>query len=385
MERLLGYAPGPDEVRASLAAVGLGPEPSDVSARAGGFAVTVPSWRADLAGEADLVEEVARHLGYDRIPAPRIEVAAVDPAAGLEEASRDVLAGHGFHEAIGYSMIGAGEDDAWVPAGTRPGWRLTNPIAEPLAVLRRSMLPGLVRAADLNFRRGARDVRLFEIGHVFLREGGAAAPDEPSRVGIVWSGAGRPRHWSEVAPEVGFDDLAGLVELVLERGRPGAGLARQPDELGAFHPGVAARWQDGEGRTVARAGALHPAIQERLDHAVLAAEIDLGALAAVAAPPLAARRLTRFPSVARDLALVLSPARSYAEILRAMHEVPAPAPVTFDAIDRYVGPPLAAGESSLTVRVVLEPTDGTLTDEEVERYRADLVRSLADRAGVRIR
>ena len=382
VHRLLGYRPTDDEIVASLDAVELRPESAG-----GRIEVTVPSWRTDLGREADLVEEVARHLGYDRIPAPGADLAPVGvPARRVEERCRDVLAAHGFHEGLGYSMIGQGEDAGFVSsAESGDPFVLTNPIAEPLAVLRRSMLPALLRSADANFRRGTRDVRLFEVGHVFLREPGSVAPREPSRAGLAWAGAGRPRHWSEPDREVDLQDVTGIVDLLLESCCPGAGFEREPCALPTFHPGSAVRWKDAGDRTVARAGALHPEIQERLDHELFLAEIDFDLLRAATRPPPVVRRLTRFPAVTRDLALVLSAEHAFAQVTTAMRSVPAPAPVGFEAVDRYVGPPLDPGQSSLTVRFVLEPTERTLTDDETEGYRSALVRTLERTLGVRTR
>jgi phenylalanyl-tRNA synthetase beta chain len=149
----------------------------------------------DLDREADVVEEIGRHLGYDRIPsrapaqAPRTSVSR---GSELEDRVRDRLASLGFCEAFNYAMIGPGEDTPFVEDGAPPPLALTNPIAETLAMLRRSIVPGLLRSADQNLRRGTTDVRLFEVGRVFHPRSEGQLPDEPLRAGFAWSGAAAP-------------------------------------------------------------------------------------------------------------------------------------------------------------------------------------------------
>jgi phenylalanyl-tRNA synthetase beta chain len=384
LPRLLGYSPDPEEVRAALQALQLAPR----DAERGCLQVTVPSWRVDLEREADLVEEVARHLGYERIPTGTSglpTVLATSAERGLASRARDALVGVGFHEAFGYAMIPTDDDDAFVPAGTRAALPLTNPIAESLATLRRTMIPGLLRAVDLNLRRGVVDVRLFEVGHVFLARGRGEFPDESSRVGLAWCGAGRPRHWSEPEREVDLPDILGVVESVLETLRPALGLRRERSDLAGFHPGQSAAWHTGDGRTVAWAGRLHPDLQGDLPRTVFAAEIDLAALASTPRTEPTYAPLPRLTSVTRDLALVVGPDVDYRRIVATLAGVTAPAPCRFEAIDRYQGPPLERGQSSLTVRVHLFPREKTLTEEQIEDYRKSLIGTLNDRLGIAIR
>ncbi len=381
--RLLGYDPGIAEMRAALAALFLRPEAAE-----DGFTVTVPSWRKDLAHEVDLVEEVARHLGYGRVPERRPN--RISPRAGrgeppLEERARDVLAQAGFHEMLSYAMVSA-EDDA-AAAGSEPpaALRLLNPMSEAQAVLRRSLLPGLLRAADQNLRRGVRDVRLFEVGHVFAAaEGGIA---ESARAGFAWSGAAEPRHWSRKGAEVGFASAAGLVDAVLQSLRPGAASARRPAALPGLHPGQTAEWIDGSGQVVARTGPVHPDLARRLDlpAPVFLGEVELGALARTAPVPVRGGSVPRLPAVWRDLALVLPAESSWAEIAALLRSVPAPAEAGFEVVDRYAGAPLPEDRISLTVRVILQPLERTLTEAQIEGFRRELVETLQARLGVALR
>src|SRR5262249_33911394 len=162
---LLGFAPGRDEAVAALQAVGLSPRPHGDAVEG-----TVPSWRGDPGRGGGLVEEGGRALGCDPRPLPAPAPAPRPrprPPPRHPEAVGDRLSAVGFHEAFSYAMIGAGEDDPFVPDGEPEPLAIDNPISDALSTLRRSLAPGLVQAAGRNARRGAQDVRLFEVGRVF--------------------------------------------------------------------------------------------------------------------------------------------------------------------------------------------------------------------------
>ena len=384
LRRLLGFQPDPAVVAGALDALQLSPFSTDN----GSLRVTVPSWRADLGREADLVEEVARHLGYDQIPSTSelaFEPALASTGASLEERARDTLSHLGFHESLGYSMIGAQEDDPFVAADMTVPLELVNPIAEPLAFLRRSIVPGLVRAADLNLRRGSRDVRLFEVGRVFHASPGAESPHEPLRLGLAWSGCGEPRHWSRVDRDVDLYDVIGVTEHLLDTLRGEREWVRREPSLAALHPGRSLLWSTPDGGEVAWGGGLHPEIQQRLEHEVFVLEVALDLLGELPAEIVRQRAVPRVPAVTRDLSLVLRGEVAFSTVLETLRAVPPPAPARFCALDRYRGAPLADGETALTVRVTLEPLEHTLTDAETERYREALVSLLQERLGVRLR
>jgi phenylalanyl-tRNA synthetase beta chain len=378
VKRLLGYDPGPEDIRSALEALQLKPEKDGDNQ----VKITVPSWRVDLEYEADLVEEVARHLGLDRLhntlPAT-IAPTEEETVHPLAERTRDIFASLGFQEAFCYSMIPPGADDSWVPAGTHPAVELDNPIAEQLAVLRRSILPGLLKSVDRNLRRGNRDVRLFEVGRVFL-PGPAQGdrPDEPLRAATAWSGLATPRHWSREALSVDLGDISGAVTSTLTHLRPGMELTATRSDLPAFHSGQSVCWKSSDGTLLAWAGRLHPDLGARFDlpQDVYLAEIDLDAVRDTRAAGFDYKPIAKVPAVSRDLSIVLGAGASFGELLALLESRPSPAPATFQAVDRYAGASLDAGESALTVRVILEPHDRTLTDEETERYRLDLIQAL---------
>ncbi len=384
LRRLLGYAPGRRRVQEALEALQLSPrwrEDDTIEA-------TAPSWRIDLEREADLVEEVARHIGYGKVPVQTTGLPSVPTAAaagGVEERARDLLSYQGFNEVFGYAMIAENEDSPFIEAGSAAPLHLTNPIAESLAWLRRSVLPGLLRAVDLNHRRGVRDVRLYEVGSIFLPAGPGELPVERLHAGLVWSGAGQPPHWALPQRDVDLFDVTGLVEKLLRDLRPETDYERARCTLEGFHPGRSVAWRAPTGAEIARCGSLHPLLQQPLPHPVYIAEIDLDFLAHDEPSIRRFKPLPRLTAVTRDLAVVMTAAHSYAEVRRALKSVAPPVPVEIEAVDSYSGPPLGREEYALTIRFSLQPAERALTEEEIEGYRQSLVVALDRKLGLKIR
>lgn len=381
-ERLLGFRPTVERARAALAALQLRPEAGE---NADVLTVRVPTWRVDLEREADLIEEIARHVGYEEIPSRLPDAPSGRGPASPADRARDRMAGLGFSEAFGYSMIAEDLDAPFVRGESPAALALENPLAETLARLRRSILPGLAGAAERNVRRGRQDVRLFETGRVFLPPGGAGElARESLHLAFVWFGAGEPRHFSRPTRPVDLYDVTGLVRLVAnltddldfeqrpETGRSGF----LPGESFSFHV---------DGEEVAWGGALHPSLGEAFGAPLYLAEVRLDAREQAPETRGRHRRLSRHPAVTRDLALVLGPERPYRRVLEVLREVAAPAPVEFEALDLYRGAPLPPTEYALTVRFTLRPPDRTLEDHETESYRTQLIEALRSRLDVRIR
>jgi phenylalanyl-tRNA synthetase beta chain len=175
---------------------------------------------------------------------------------------------------------------------------------------------------------------------------------------------------------VDLADLAGIVDALATAVAPGARLAKSAVSRAGLHPGRSIAWSGG-GRVVAMCGELHPDLRERLDLgvAVQIAEVDLDGLAALRGPETVYRAVSRFPAVSRDLSL-LGRSIPYGSLVEALSSIPAPAPCAFELLDRYEGPPLEDGQVSMTVRVILQPVERTLTDAETEGYRARLVEAV---------
>lgn len=368
---LLGVTIPDGEVEATLSGLGFA-----VSAAPDGWRAVAPTWRVDVAREADLIEEVGRHHGFDRIPAtfPALREAPPrpDPAMARNEALRMAMVGAGFAEAIGYSFIEQAAAEPFVAAGGAGGSGepdrlvpLAYPLSELFAVLRPSLLPGLLDAVIRNRRRETADVRLFEIGSCFsAREG------ERRRLGLAWCGAGRPAHWSAGHEAVDFFHVKGVVEQV------GAVLRVPPL---AFEPATAPWLAPGRGARISAAGRVLGLLgQVRPDIAaarempgtdpVFAAEIDLETLhALVADTDVQVEALPRFPSVVRDVSLIVDEGLP-SERVRATIRTAAPDTlVSIREFDRYQGKGIPEGRCSLSFRLTFRSLERTLTDLEVQQ------------------
>jgi len=389
-ERLLGYRSELSETEAALEAIGLAPKRSDDADGQTAWAITVPSWRVDLEREADLVEEVARHLGYDRIPTsmsglPTIQLQRA--SRDLAEQARDRLTALGLQEAFGYAMIAEDEDSPFVETAVSGATSLNHPIVETMSVLRRSILPGLIRAAERNQRRGNLDLALYEVGKVFHPRKEAPFPLEAVRVGIVRSGARRQPHWGESNAQTDLYDMMGIVEDLLSEFGALEGLKRRQGALDGFHPGMSAHWHrcSDNGATVAWAGALHPNLHGELTERLWIAEIDLSRLPGDDDQLARYSPIPRLGAVERDLAVVVPDDRGWGEIQTALDAITPPVSVEMTVVDRYRGKPLAENEAAITLRFRLQPSEESLTEAVIEDYRTRLIACLTDDLGLQIR
>jgi phenylalanyl-tRNA synthetase beta chain len=349
------------------------------------FDVTVPSWRMDVSRDVDLVEEVARHFGYDRLPTtfPTLETA---PAAQDRRLERDRLvrrlaASAGFAEAVTFSFI---ERHGALAFSAEPELvEILNPLSEQFAVLRPSLLPGIVDAVAHNRRRGQDDARLFEVGTVFNTASG-----ERRALGLAWVGAGAPSHWSGSGRPVDFFDMKGAVELI------GSGLGVTLELMSADRPflvrgrsAAVVVVRGTERRAVGLIGQLAPALATARDipaqAEVYIAEIDLDAVAGLAAEPgmFSSIPPPRHPAAVRDISIIVDDTLPAAIVRGTIH---AAAPATLARVrefDRYQGKGVPEGRVSLSYRLTFQASDRTLTDAEVQRAMTDIVQSLVREHG----
>ena len=370
--RLLG-APVPDgDIARMLRALGFTLDPSG-----DGWRVTVPSFRVDVTREADLIEEVGRHWGLDRLPATfpalRTMPRASDPEIALGRTVRRLLCGGGLQEAVTFTFMEA-EWAAPFAAGVEPV-RIANPLSEKFAVLRPSLAPGLIDALAYSRRRESSAVRLFEVGATFAPEG------EAVRVGWVLTGS-RAEHWSGGTGTTGFTDTKGVAELLATACGVTLDVAAA-DDLSWLAPGHRARLVV-EGRPAGWIGRLAVVRGVPDNDEIFGGELDLFALVgtdAAAARPI--RPLPRQPSIVRDLSLLIDERLPAAELRGTIR---ANAPATLVAVrefDRYQGKGVPDGQISLSVRLTFRDADRTLTDAEVQQAVEDIVRALArDHAAV---
>jgi phenylalanyl-tRNA synthetase beta chain len=336
--------------------------------------VTVPAWRLDVQHPVDLVEEVGRHHGFEHLPTtfPPVEQPPPPSDARIprDHTVRRALVAMGFSEAITFGFI---EAAAAAPYADNGGpMALANPLSEKFAVLRPSLLPGLVDAVSHNRRHGRKDVQLFEIGTRFSRRGetrGAAA---------VWSGLAVPEHWSGGQRVVDFFDVKGVAEQVCRvlGGSATFAVASRPYLVHGRTADICIN-----GDVVGVVGQLDPAIVERRDlprgDAVYITEIDLDALSG-SVPRMAtfAQPLPRHPFVVRDIAILLDDSLSAETVRGTIRRVAPPTLVAVREFDRYHGRGIPDGKVSLAVHLTFQAADRTLTDAEVQTAMDAIVGAL---------
>jgi phenylalanyl-tRNA synthetase beta chain len=366
---LLGMTVPDREVDRILRSLGLA-----VTATPEGWDVLAPTFRVDLLREVDLIEEVGRHHGFDRLEPsfPPMAMAAAAPDARLERDRlvRRTLTAAGLSEAITFGMTDSAAVAAFVPEGASAALvAVANPLSAKFDMLRPTLLPGLVDAVAHNRRHGRRDVALFELGTTFTVDG------ERRAVALAWTGSPEPEHWSTPPREVNFFDVKGVVEQLCQALAIDVRLERGPQVF--LVDGQSAAVLAGD-RRIGIVGQVTPDVVERRGaprmDTVYVAELDLDAMAALARPhDVLVRALPRYPTVVRDLSVVVS-ATLPAEIIRGTIHATADAAgadaaslVSVAFFDRYQGKGVADGSVSLSVRLTFQASDRTLTDAEVQR------------------
>ncbi|HEY1013631.1 MAG TPA: phenylalanine--tRNA ligase subunit beta [Herpetosiphonaceae bacterium] len=393
VRRLLGIELGRDEVAGLLGRLGFGCAPVE-SERGPALLVSVPSYRLDVEIEPDLIEDVARMYGYDRIPETLLADTLPPQRGNAEheavERIRDLLAASGLSEAISYAMTSPATHASIDPAGRELPLsefvQLENPLTPERAVLRRSMLPELLHTLAADLRERPR-VALFELGSVFWPVKGQLLPDEPRRLSIVLAGPRTLPSWQEPEPPIAdFFDIKGLVEEVLKRHglRDQARFAPSGDDR--FHPGRSAQILIGE-RSLGVFGEIHPLIRQSLNIGVAracAAELDLGALLELALPA-TYRSISRFPAAIQDVALVAPAELPAADVERAIRANGGDLLESVELFDVYEGAPIPSGQRSLAFRLAFRAPDRTLSDKDLAKSREKLLRALERELNVQIR
>jgi len=357
----------------------------------GALRATVPPHRMDVALAADLVEEVGRIHGYDRLPATLLADPLPpqrdNPGLRLEEAARDALAAAGLQEIISYRLVATDREADLSPArevDPTAYVTLANPISAERASLRRSMLTGLLEATRRNLRQRAR-IALFEVGHVYEARPGDL-PDEPRRVALAMTGPAREPSWREgEARATDFFDAKGAVEALLEA--LGVEATWAPGAHPSLHPARTAEAESG-GRSLGHVGELDPRVAahwDLADRVVAVADLDLDALALAAG---GARRFVPFsayPAVEEDLAVVVADDLPAAEIARVIREAGGALVVGLRLFDLYRGPQVGDGRKSLAWSLVFQAPDRTLTSDDTATVRAGIVRALQAAFGAEMR
>jgi phenylalanyl-tRNA synthetase beta chain len=343
----------------------------------------VPSWRVDVEHEADLVEEVARHSGFDRIASelpPAGSSGEYQPSEMKQRCLRRTLGGFGFDEAINFSFIPLQTDFELIPAFSgrdvhQP--QLENPIIEDATWMRSTLLPGLLSSLRHNINYGNRDVRLFEIGRVFAAFAQGELPEEKLSLAMVVTGGVIEADHAVAEREVDFYDLTGALEAATDSMNL-AQIRFSKIEVKHLRSGQAAGISLADGKRIGSAGRLSEAVATsyKFRQPVFVAELDLSMLLAGPEKLVHYRPLPRYPSVLRDISLLLSRNVQFQEILNAVTEERVSDCRQTTLVGTYEGANIPADKRSITVRIEYRSDERTLRDEEVEERHAKLTSAL---------
>ncbi|MCI4678254.1 phenylalanine--tRNA ligase subunit beta [Rhodoblastus acidophilus] len=358
--------------------------------------VRAPSWRPDIEGKADLVEEIVRLAGLDRIasvPLDRASAVAGPVLTLLQKrmrTARRALAARGMVEAVTWSFVGKAEAEIF--GGGAPELALANPIAANLSDMRPSLLPGLIAGAKANFSRGLGDVALFEVGQIFKsdEEDGQYLAAAGLRRGTAKpSGAGR--HWGEKATPVDvFDAKADLLALLAALGVSAGAVQIVPGGPDFLHPGRSATLQFGPRNIAGWFGELHPKTLEAFDVTgpLVAFELLLDVLPPPKLKPTKARpklELSDFQPVERDFAFIVDKNVKAADLIKAAQSADRSLIVNVGVFDLYEGPGVPEGKKSVALNVTLQPREKTLTDAEIEAVAAKVIAETGKKTGAILR
>jgi phenylalanyl-tRNA synthetase beta chain len=352
----------------------------------------VPSWRHDVLIEEDLVEEVARHAGYDQI------TTALPPASlageyysteNRKRALRNAMSAHGYCEAISLSFVEPATEFDLIPEfsarGKAPAVLLTNPIIEEAAQMRQTLAPGLLKAIQHNINHGTRDVCVFELGRVFAALVASDLPNEREAFSIAATGGALEANRAQADRELDFFDVKGVLEAATEAMNL-APLRFEQAEIKHLRPGQSAQIVS-QGTPIGSVGRLAEtaAASYKFRQPVYVAEIDLTALLAQPEQPVLYSPLPRFPSIVRDVSLLVDRKLSLAEILQAIDAQKAAHFLSAQFVGTYEGSGIAENKRSVTIRFEYRAADRTLRDNEVDASHWPLVEGLKQKFGAEIR
>ncbi|MEE4163447.1 MAG: phenylalanine--tRNA ligase subunit beta [Woeseiaceae bacterium] len=376
---LLGAEIADDEVERILEGLGL-----TLAATDDGWQVTPPSHRFDIVIEADLIEEIARIYGYDRIP--KTTAIAATPLETVTETSVDpdlaaaTLVGRDYQEAITYSFVDAADNT--LIAGEASELELSNPISSEMSVMRSSLWPGLLHAAATNLARQQDRVRLFEIGRSY--HGTLEAPDEVVRIAAVTSGSALPEQWGANTRPVDFFDVKADVMALIGLGGSTDDVRFESLEHPALQPGQSAAIRRGD-RDIGLLGKLHPNVARHFELKRPTYVFELDAMAALASSAPRATPVSRFPAIRRDIAVVVAESVTASQLADAIKATNNTLIRSVRIFDIYTGPGIEAGLKSVALGLILQETSRTLTDEDADAAVAVAVQKLQQDFGAELR
>jgi len=379
VQALTSISVEPSEMKRILEGLGF----ESIEAPQGEMGFKVPTWRIDVEQEEDLVEEVARHVGYDTIRSdlpPSASSGEYQPAEMKLRSLRRTLAGLGFDEAINFSFT---EEHAEFETITcfqgRPlnQPRLENPIIEDAAWMRSTLLPGLLSSVRRNMNHGQRDVRLFEVGRVFFEVGDGELPEETVALSMVMTGGAKDEGRAMAERELDFFDLKGATDAAIDSMNLES-LQYSKTEIRHLRSGQTAAVSLADGLRIGSAGRLSDSISAhyKFRQPVFVVELDLSPLMTGPEKLVHYKPLPRYPSVQRDISLLIDRSIQFDELLLAIREQEIRDCRQALLVGTYEGANIPADKRSITLRLEYRSDERTLTDEEVEERHARLTSSL---------
>ncbi len=378
IKRVLGISLPADDVAEKLSRLGL-----QVTTIENGWQVVVPSFRFDLAIEVDLIEELGRLYGYDKLPQTRPQASVLSTSISEHqlqtERLQNVLVDRGYFEAITYSFVEPQLHQHFAASEWEP-IALANPISADLSVMRQSLWPGLLQALSYNLNRQQDRVRLFEIGRVF--NGEKSAIEQQLRVGGLIYGDIAAEQWADKARKVDFYDAKADVEALLALA--GGEVTFVAEAHPALHPGQSARIIK-NGQAIGWLGALHPKLNKPLDinGKVFVFEMQLSTVLAAQVPEFSG--VSRYPAIRRDLALVVEQTITAGQIEHCLKSIDSDILKEFQLFDVYTGDGVEHGKKSLAIAFRIQHGERTLTDDEVDTLMTQIRDSLQSSLGAVIR
>ena len=379
MNRLLGTDFTPAQAGSLLERLGM-----DVNLSDDHLEARPPSARRDIAIEADLIEEVARVHGYDRLPSRPpgggLKIKVASELELPESRLRRQLAARGFQEILTWSFVSEKElQQLGLLNSAQP---LANPLSRDMAILRTSLLPGLINSAGKALRRQHHDLRLFEVGHRFRRRDDGLVEDQ--RLGLLMSGRRDEEHFSARPAALDFFDLKGEIESLVEGNGVRGELSFQPGERHWLHPGQSAEIElDGEG--IGWIGQLHPSLIDALDwpQTAFVAELDLERIRQRRLPQ--ARELTRLPALRRDLSLVVREDVLAADLIASIKRLAGERLENCIIFDQYRGPGVEKDCRSVSIGLIIRDVSRTLTESDVEEITETVLSGLSEQFDAKLR
>lgn len=383
-DALLGIAVDPPRQRAILEGLGF----KMLNTEEASCTVAVPSWRHDVSHEADLIEEIARHYGYDRVPVAmppvRQNAKVFAPQDRTVRALRRFLAARGLTEVVNWSFAGReNETRSGLVEDDSSMVMLENPLSENHAGMRTALLPALYATASYNCKRGARNVAIFEMGPVYHAVEGETLPREPVHLAVLLSGS-TTGSWNMPERAWDFYDIKGCLQSVA--GFFGRDLVVEELQCGAFQSGQSASVKLRK-NALGRMGKVEPSIARDFDlpENTFALELDLDFLLSKPVPPAQFESIPQYPPSLRDLAVIVDKAQAADQLLKTVKDAGGSLLKVVDVFDVYYGKPLPADKKSVALSLIFQSPERTLTDKDTQKAVERIVAALAKQCGAELR